>query len=81
MERETRIATSSKASRTIQIARAGLGQGDEPPEEVLRGREEFICSIFCPGGVHVWEAKICSGGFCTSNSEMNKELTNCHRPR
>ena len=34
------------------------GQGDEPYEEVQRGCEEFICSLFCPGGVHIGEAKM-----------------------
>ena len=31
-----------KASPTILIALAGLGDGEEPSEEVLRGCEEFL---------------------------------------
>ena len=46
-------ATFMKANPIIMIALAGLGQGDEPSEEVLRGCGEFSCSLFCPGGVHI----------------------------
>ena len=42
----------------ILIALAGLGEGEEPSEEVLRGCEEFICSLFCRCGVHIGEANI-----------------------
>ena len=69
-----------KASATILIALASLGEREEPSEEVLRGCEEFLCSIFCPSGVNIGEAKMLRC-FCSSNSEMNKELTNCHQPR
>ena len=46
------------ASPTILIALAGLGEGDEPSEEVIYGCEEFLCSLFCPGGVQIGEAKM-----------------------
>ena len=62
------------------MALAGLGEGEEPSEEVLRGCEEFLCSLFCPCGVHIGEAKMLRY-FCSSYSEMNKELTNCYQPR
>ena len=35
------------------------GRGDEPSEEVLRCCGEFLCSLFCPGGVRIGEAKMC----------------------
>ena len=47
-----------KASSAILTALASLGEGDEPSEDVLRGCGEFLCSIFCPGGVHTGEAKM-----------------------
>ena len=47
-----------KASPTILIALAGLGEGDEPSEEVLRGCEEILCSLLCHGGVHIREVKM-----------------------
>ena len=74
------FADFMKASPTIVIALACLGEGEEPSEEVLRGCEEFLCSLFCPCGVHIGEAKMLRY-FCSSYSEMNKELTNCHQPR
>ena len=52
------FATFTKATPTILIALAGHGQGDELSEEVLRGCEEVLCSLFCPGGVHIGEAKM-----------------------
>ena len=52
------FAAFMKASPTIMIALAGIGEGDEPSEEVLRGCEEFLCSLFCPGRVHIGEAKM-----------------------
>jgi hypothetical protein len=52
------FATFLKASPAILIALAGLGEGDEPSEEVLRGCEEFLCSLFCPGRVHIGQAKM-----------------------
>ena len=44
------LAAFLKARSATQIALAGLGEGDEPSEEVLCGCEEFLCSLFCPGG-------------------------------
>ena len=38
---------------------AGLGEGDEPSEEVLRGCEEFLCSLLCPH----WASKDAQVGF------------------
>ena len=59
MERRRRVALQlSWASPTILTALAGLGEGDEPSEDVLRGCGEFLCSLFCPGGVHIGEAKM-----------------------
>ena len=52
------FATFRKANPTTMIALAGHGQGDEPSEEVLRGCEEFLCFLFCPGGVRIGEAKM-----------------------
>ena len=52
------FAAFMKASPTILIALAGRGEGEEPFEEVLRGCEEFLCSLFCPRGVHIGEAKM-----------------------
>ena len=52
------FAAFMKASPTILTALAGLGEGDEPSEEVLRGCGEFLCSLFCLGGVHIGEAKM-----------------------
>ena len=63
-----------KANATIRIARAGLAEEDELSEEVLSGGEEFLCSVFCPSGVHNGQAK--QKWFCSSNSEMDTELTN-----
>ena len=47
-----------KARPAIMTALAGLGEEDEPSEEVLRGCEEFLCYLFCPGGVHIGQAKM-----------------------
>ena len=52
------FAAFLKASPTILRALAGLGEGAEPSKEVLRGCEEFLCSLFCPSGVHIGEAKM-----------------------
>ena len=52
------LATFKKAYPTTMIALDGHGQGDEPSEQVLRGCEEFLCSIFCPRGVRIGEAKM-----------------------
>ena len=52
------FAAFMKASPTILTALAGLGEGDEPSEDVLRGCGEFMCSLFCPGGVHIGEVKM-----------------------
>ena len=52
------FAAFMKASPTILIALAGLGEGEEPSEEVLRGCEEFLCYLLCPCGVHIGEAKM-----------------------
>ena len=48
------FAAFMKASSTILTALAGLGEGDEPSEDVLRSCGEFLCSLFCPGGVQVF---------------------------
>ena len=61
-----------KANHTILVALAGLGEGEEPSEEVLRGCEEFLCSLFCRCGVHIGEAKMLRC-FCSSNSEMDEQ--------
>ena len=50
------FATFMKENPTILIALACYGQGDEPSEEVVCGCEEFICSLFCPDEIHIWEA-------------------------
>jgi len=47
-----------KARPNILIALAGLGEGDEPFEEVIRGWKKFISSLFCPGGVHIGQANM-----------------------
>jgi len=65
------FATFPMASIDILLALAGLGEGDEPFKDVLRGCEEFLCSLFCEGGVR------CSDGLYSSSSMMTKELTNC----
>ena len=52
------FAAFTKASPTILAALAGLGEGDEPSEDVLGGCGEFLCYIFCPGGVHIGEANM-----------------------
>ena len=52
------FATFKKANPTTMLALAGHGHGDEPSEEVLRVCEEFLCSLFCPGGVRIGEAKM-----------------------
>ena len=52
------FTTFLKASPTILRALADLGEGDEPSEEVLRGCEEFLCSLFSPVGVHFGQAKM-----------------------
>ena len=52
------FAAFMKASPIILISLAGLGEGDEPSEEVIRGCGELLCSLFCPGGVHIEKAKM-----------------------
>ncbi|XP_014665031.1 PREDICTED: uncharacterized protein LOC106807252 [Priapulus caudatus] len=52
------FATFLKASPTILIALAGLGEGDEPSEKVIHGCEEFLCSLSCPSGVHIGQANM-----------------------
>ena len=52
------FATFTKENPTILIALAGHDQGDERSEEVLCGYEVFICSLFCPNEIHIWEAMV-----------------------
>ena len=52
------FAAFMKASPAILTALPGLGEGDVPSENVLRGCGEFLCSLFYPGGVHIGEAKM-----------------------
>ena len=44
------------SSSSVLTAIAGLGLGDEPSAEVLNGREEFLCTLFCPKGVNIKQA-------------------------
>ena len=52
------FATFKKANPTTMIALAGHGRGDAPSEEVLRCCEDFLCSLFCPGGVRIGETNM-----------------------
>jgi hypothetical protein len=45
------------ASPTVLAALTGLGEGAEPSAEVVKGCEEFLCSLFCPKQLHISKAK------------------------
>ena len=48
----------TRAALLIKIEQQiGLGEGHEPTEAVMRGCEEFLCSMFCPSGVSIGQAK------------------------
>ena len=46
-----------KADLTVIKAIVSLGIGGEPSNDVLRGCEEFLCSLFCPKGQNITSAK------------------------
>ena len=50
------FAAFLKTSPTVLMALAGLGEGDEPSAEVVRGCEEFLCYLFCPSGLQIGQA-------------------------
>ena len=41
------------ASLVVLVALTDLGEGAEPPVEMVKGCEEFLCSIFCPKQLHL----------------------------
>ncbi len=51
------FAIFMRTNLDILEAIAGLGEGHEPTEAVMRGCEEFLCSMFCPSGVSIGQAK------------------------
>ena len=44
------------SSSTVIAALNGLGEGPEPSDEVVKGCEEFLCSLFCPKRLHITQA-------------------------
>ena len=51
------FATFLTASPEVLRALACLGEGDQPSAEVMCGCEEYLCSLFCPRGVHIGQAQ------------------------
>ena len=45
------------ASLTVLVALTQLGEGAEPPVEMVKGCEELLCSIFCPKQFHLSKTK------------------------
>ena len=80
MKREKMVALQlSRIPTPIMIALTGHGQGDEPTKKCYVAVKSFFDIV----SVQVESAlrkQRCAGGFCSSNSEMTKELTNCQRP-
>ena len=74
------FVTFKKTKPTTMISLSGHGQGDEPSEEVLRNTLKSFFALFSLQVESALGKQRCAGGFCSINSEMNKELTNCQRP-
>ena len=70
------FAAFKKARLTILIALA-LAREMNRPNKCYVAVKSF-CDLV---SVLVESKQRCSGVFCSSNSEMNKDLTNCHQPR
>ena len=45
------------ASPDVLGALSHIGDGDEPSIEVVTGCEEFMCTVLCPNGVNIIQAK------------------------
>jgi len=45
------------SSPAVIAALSGLGEGAEPSVEVVKGCEEFLCSLVCPKRLNIYQAK------------------------